>query len=62
MKPGICPDRFTINLQLFGEKTEKPTAKRRQKARSQGALRRFGMSWRLQCQHGPSDLGFNSTP
>ncbi|MFZ5640280.1 MAG: flagellar biosynthesis protein FlhB [Bacillota bacterium] len=38
MKPGMCPDRLTINLQLFGEKTEKPTAKKRQKAREKGQV------------------------
>lgn len=38
MKPGVFPDRFTINLQLFAEKTEKPTAKKRQKAREKGQV------------------------
>lgn len=38
MKPGICPDRLTINLQLFGEKTEKPTPKKLQKAREKGQV------------------------
>ncbi len=38
MKSGISLDRFTINLQLFAEKTEKPTAKKLQKAREQGQV------------------------
>lgn len=40
MKPGSFPEWYTINLQLFGEKTEKPTAKKRQKAREKGQVLR----------------------